>query len=251
MIALLAIGTEITTGQILNKNAQWLSTELLKLGLNVNYQLSVPDSEELIIKALDFLEPQSEIIIITGGLGPTSDDFTRKVLAQKYQKPLQWNESNWERVQSKLQSRGVQIRPLHRQQCEFPEGATILSNSMGVADGFRIDLSANLKVYALPGPPKELASIWENHLHGELQALVPESLKWVQKIWTVQGLPESEVASKVEVALGQDAAHALYRIHSPCVDVKLYFQNKDADFFKSLGDKIENALRPFLIKGDS
>lgn len=248
MVALLSIGTEITTGQILNRNAQWLSTELLSLGLNVNYQMSVPDSKDLIQKALDFLTPQSRIIVITGGLGPTSDDFTRNILAEIFNQPLEWNEPNWQKVQGKLQRKGVQVRPLHRQQCEFPQGALIYDNNQGIADGFRMTLADGVQIYALPGPPKELAALWESHLKEELGKLSPEPLQWTQKIWTVQGLPESEVASKIAEALGEDARHALYRIHSPNVDVKLYFQKKDSVFFTELGEKIEKALEKNLIK---
>ena len=201
MIALLSIGTEITTGQILNKNAQWLSIELMKLGLSCSYQIAVPDDVATIEATLQFLEDKVSILIITGGLGPTADDFTRKVLAGYFRRPLEWNEENWQKVQTKLQGRGVQIRALHRQQCEFPEGAEILSNAVGIADGFCFK-TPKLEIYALPGPPRELADIWEHHLREKLEQKVPESLRWVQVIWTTTGHPESEVAAKINDSLG-------------------------------------------------
>lgn len=246
MISLLAIGTELTTGQILNKNAQWLSIELMKLGIGVSYQLAVPDHTQLIQDALHFLEKHSKVIIITGGLGPTADDFTRIVLAKTYGLQLQWNEENWQKVQAKLNSKGVQIRSIHRQQCEYPEGAEILDNSAGVADGFTFS-NAKVQIYALPGPPKEIAAIWDSHLQHHLKDFTPLSLRWTQSIWTVTGLPESEVAEKVNNALGDAGAQVLYRVHSPHVDVKLLYQEKDSAENKILGQKIHSALAPWLI----
>lgn len=247
MIALLSIGTEITTGQILNRNAQWLSVELLKLGLSVSYQMTVPDDKELIKSALHFLEPYASVILITGGLGPTADDFTRNVLAETYQRPLVWDEKNWEKVQSKLNAKGVQIRTLHRQQCEYPTGSELLANSMGIADGFKIKVSEALVIYALPGPPKELAALWEDHIRDQLSDHVSEDLRWIQQIWTTTGLPESEVAARINEALGERAQQVLYRVHSPCVDVKLLFQRKDFEANKILGDQIQKALGPWLM----
>lgn len=246
MVAILSIGTELTTGQILNKNAQWLSIELLKLGLPVTYQITVPDDVKAIRDTLDFLETRTSILLVTGGLGPTADDFTRKVLADHYAAPLVWHEDNWQKVQSKLQGRGVQIRPLHRQQCEYPTGAEILANSVGIADGFRMK-TPRLEIYALPGPPKELADIWEQHIRLRLESLVPEPLQWTQSIWTTTGVPESEVAARVNEALGEAAAQVAYRVHSPCVDVKLLYQKKDSDYYQKLGQQIETALKPWLL----
>lgn len=246
MVALLAIGTELTTGQILNKNAQWLSIELMKLGLAASVQITVPDDVELIREALQFVGKHASILLVTGGLGPTADDFTRKVLADYYGRPLQWNEENWQKVRAKLQTRGVQIRDLHRQQCEYPQGAEILANGVGIADGFVLT-TTSIEVYALPGPPKELADIWENHIRARLEKQVPEHLQWVQSIWTTTGLPESEVAARVNEALGDVATQVLYRVHSPCVDVKLLYQKKDANYYQGLGQQIAAALGPWLL----
>lgn len=270
MVALLSIGTELTTGQILNKNAQWLSIELLKLGMGVSCQITVPDDVRMINEALAFLEKQAAfetqsapenitaaaaapassptpgIVLITGGLGPTADDFTRNVLADTYAAPLEWNEENWQKVQAKLNGRGVQIRSVHRQQCEYPRGAEILPNSVGIADGFLLKTKL-LEIYALPGPPKELADLWENQVRPLLQERIPLPLRWTQSIWTTSGLPESEVATRVNEALGEAGAQVLYRVHSPCVDVKLLFQQKDAPTYQELGEKIARALAPWLI----
>jgi len=253
MVGILAVGTEITTGQILNTNTQWLSSELLELGIKTTYQIAVPDQTDEIKAALKFLQNHCSILIVTGGLGPTADDFTRKILAETYARPLLWNEDNWNKVQAKLNSKGVRIRPIHRQQCEFPEGSTILSNEAGIADGFMFQISHSnnvtinpTEIYALPGPPKELLSIWQNHIRDRLSALVPDSQKWVQKLWTTKGLPESEVASLVNDALGEAGVNVLYRAYTPFIDVKLLYMKKDAKTNETLGLKISQILGPWL-----
>lgn len=249
MVAILSIGTELTTGQILNRNTQWLSIELLKLGISVPLQITVPDDTNLIRDSLKFMEKYASVIFVTGGLGPTADDFTRKVLADTFEKPLVWHEDNWQKIQAKLNSKGVQVRELHKQQCEFPQGAEILTNTAGIADGFTFKTDHS-EIYALPGPPKELANIWENHIRNRLEKSVPEHLKWTQSIWTTTDLPESEVATKVNEALGAEASQVLYRVHSPCVDVKLLFQNKDSEYYHRLGQQIKKALELWLVPND-
>jgi len=283
MIGILAIGTEITTGQILNTNSQWLSIELLALGIQTSYQIAVPDSPHEIKEALHFLENRASIIIVTGGLGPTADDFTRKVLAEKYQLPLVWNEENWVRVQAKLNAKGVQIRTIHRQQCEFPQDCTILLNNAGVADGFTFKIprskasasnilspsnipsqfhssspshsqsqemaqSQEIEIFVLPGPPKEIVNIWQNGVRDQLNKIIPESQKWIQKQWTTKGLPESEVATLINEALGEASLKVLYRAHTPFIDVKLLFQKKEEEINESHGQKITQALGPWLYE---
>jgi molybdopterin-biosynthesis enzyme MoeA-like protein len=221
----------------------------MQLGLNVSFHITVPDDVILIQDSLLFLETRVRIVLVTGGLGPTVDDFTRKVLADTYHRPLVWNEENWQKVQSKLQSRGVQIRSLHRQQCEYPQGSETLANGVGIADGFAFKTD-HFWVYALPGPPKELENIWTHHLRSRLESFVPEELRWIQSIWTVTGLPESEVAAKINQALGEHAVRVLYRVHSPFVDVKLLYQKQQEAFHLQLGQTIAETLGPWLKKNE-
>jgi molybdenum cofactor synthesis domain-containing protein len=249
MVAILSIGTELTTGQILNKNVQWLSGELLKLGVGVSFQITVPDNAKRIEEALGFLQNKAKVILTTGGLGPTADDFTRKILAAKFQLPLIWDEGNWLKVQAKLNSKKVPIREIHRQQCFYPRGAELLDNAVGVADGFLIE-SESVQIIALPGPPNEIADIWDSQLRLRLNDLAPKPLRWAQRIWTTSGLPESDVASKVNEALAEDALQVLYRVHSPYVDVKLLFQYKDSKYYEGLGLQIQKTLNQWLVTGE-
>ena len=134
MIAsILSIGTELTTGQILNKNSTWLSQKLQPFGIKVAMHLTIPDDRPLILQSLNYLSSNSELIFITGGLGPTSDDFTRDLISEWSQKKMIFDQVSWLQIQERLSSRGFVVRDIQKQQCYFPDGAKILINSAGVS----------------------------------------------------------------------------------------------------------------------
>ena len=136
--SVLAIGTELTNGQILNKNAATISQKLKTFGLQTELHLTVPDNHKLMLESMRYLEAQSDLIFITGGLGPTSDDFTRDVVSTWVGKPLQFDENSWNQIVQRLTVRGLQVREIQRQQCFFPEGSEILQNKEGTANAFRL-----------------------------------------------------------------------------------------------------------------
>lgn len=251
MIGILSIGTEITTGQILNSNTQWLSQELLKLGFSVTHHLTVPDDHKLIFESLQFLGARCPMIFVTGGLGPTADDFTRNVLADFVNTPLEWNSLNWESIVSKLNSKNVQIREIHKNQAFFPKNALILANGAGTADGFyfKTQTPENIEFFVLPGPPKELQNIFSNKIIPMLSDRIPEDQKWIQKIWMTQNLPESDVASKVDEVLSLEESNLVgYRAHKPFVEVKLLYQKCDEPRYSTIATKIESALAQWIVQ---
>ena len=133
---ILAIGNEVVEGQITNRNASWLATELDKLNISTRYHLACVDSLSEIKDSLDFLTQKCNLIIIRGGLGPTIDDCTTQGLAQWLQVPLEVNEEEWKEIHAKLTSRQLTIRDGHKNQARFPKGAKALKNQSGVAPGF-------------------------------------------------------------------------------------------------------------------
>lgn len=141
--SLIAVGTELTTGQIFNKNGSWLSQRLKNLGVEVTCHLVVPDDKAEMLRAMDFCS-NSDLVFVTGGLGPTSDDFTRDVIAEKAKAKLIFDESSWKHVTDRLTSRGYTVKEIQRQQCFFPEGSTILQNSQGTANGFLLKLAKQM-----------------------------------------------------------------------------------------------------------
>jgi len=221
-ISVLGVGSELTSGQILNRNASWLSQKCSEMGLTTAVHLVVPDDRELIGQALDFCLQHSDLLFVTGGLGPTSDDFTREVLAQWCGKKLIWHEPSWQHIHDRLTPRGIEVRDIQKQQCYFPEGAQVLNNQMGTANGFCLQ-HQDKQVFVLPGPPKEIECLWQDHLEQILIGFAAKVDPLVTLSWDTIGCPESEIAELAEQALAGCAFERGYRVHLPYVEFKVSF----------------------------
>src|SRR6185312_1777937 len=119
--SILSIGTELTSGQILNSNAQWIAARLKDFGVLNSLQLTVPDERDQMLRGLEYCAQDIDVIFITGGLGPTTDDFTRLIIAEWSGKKLLWNEESWQHIVQRLSSRGRDIKDIQKQQAYFPE----------------------------------------------------------------------------------------------------------------------------------
>ena len=254
---ILGVGTELTTGQIVNKNGAAISEMLLPYGVITSAHLVVPDDRKLILDTLEFAAANSDLIFITGGLGPTSDDFTRDLISEWAKKPLIFDENSWQHVQQRLTSRGFTVKDLQRQQCYFPETAKILKNSNGTANGFQITVQTTYgrkEVFALPGPPREIESIWADYIHHWLTANTQNIDKKITKSWDTMGQGESDVAVTVEdiikqFGLGLDLEIG-YRVHLPYVEVKITYVQSLESKVQTVLQKINQALNPITVLRD-
>lgn len=227
---ILGIGTELTTGQITNKNGSWISKQLVDYGVVTTAQIVVPDDKKLIIEALNYCACSSQIIFITGGLGPTSDDFTRDLISEWTKTKMVFDETSWQHVQDRLLTRGFDVKEMQKQQCYFPENSRILNNSQGTANGFylkHVKDSFIFHLFVLPGPPREIESLWKDHIDQWLKENTRNLDKIITKSWDTIGVGESDVAALVETALkGKTDSLPLqigYRVHLPYVEVKLSY----------------------------
>ena len=155
-----AIGDELTTGQRLDTNSQWLSVELGLLGIPVKFHTTVCDTLEDGIEAFRIAAARSDLVVATGGLGPTADDLTRDVLAAVAAAPLEMSVAALADIESRFAKRGVGMAESNRRQAMFPRGSRIIPNPDGTAPG--IDLLLRLgnsstshtsRIIALPGVP--------------------------------------------------------------------------------------------------
>lgn len=253
-VSILSIGTELTTGQIINRNSTWIATQLKREGLDSTLHITVPDDTPTILKSLNHCADLTDLIFITGGLGPTSDDFTRDVIAEWTGKKLTFDEKSWEQIQQILSARGVDVKAIQKQQCYFPEGAQILKNSKGTANGFSLDhkiQTKNIKLFVLPGPPLEIEAIWNDHIRDWLEKATVYVEKVTTHAWDTLGQPESEVATLAESALAgmkKDFPITMgYRVHLPYIEVKMTYPTS-ADFTAKLyKDKVDQALAPITV----
>lgn len=217
--SVLAVGTELVIGQTHNKNAAWISQQLRAVGLLTSVHLTVPDERPLILKGLEFCASQSEIIFVTGGLGPTSDDFTRDLISEWAGLSLQFDLSSWQRVQEIMTQKGLPIQEFQKQQCYFPQGAKIHINLSGTANGFQLR-AHNKELWALPGPPREIESLWNSAIGAWIQTISETVDRQQTWSWNTSGYGESQVMQKTELALQgwREAGIPMeigYRVHGP------------------------------------
>lgn len=248
-ISILGIGTELTTGQINNKNAQNISIKMKQLGLPTSVHVVVPDDRELILGALDYCSKNSDLIFVTGGLGPTSDDFTRTVIAEFLNQPLEWHEESWFHVKDLLESREVPVREIQKQQCYFPSGSTVLKNNKGTANAFYIE-SGDKILIVLPGPPSEIEAIWQDHLEVKLQDLTKDLDPVVTKAWDLLGIGESEIANLVTDILQSFPGEVSYRVHLPYVELKLSYSLSKQDNLQKYLLEVDAILSDYVAAKD-
>lgn len=247
--AILGIGTELTDGQIVNKNAVWISKRLKALGLTTAAHLVVPDEHDLMMDGIEFCAGRADIIFITGGLGPTTDDFTRDVVAEWAGKSLHFDPASWEHLTNRLTSRGYTVKEIQRQQCFFPEGAKVLVNREGTANAFYLEVQGK-KVFVLPGPPREIEAVWEDSISSWLDKETEHLDPFITRIWDTLGLGESDVATIVEDVLkGVDVLKG-YRVHLPYVEVKLSFHRSLESKMQKVVDQLTEALASVTICRD-
>ena len=243
---LITIGTEITDGEILNTNAQWLSTELTNFGFNLAWQLSVPDDKVSISKAFKKAQNEVQHIFITGGLGPTSDDITRQCLANHLGCKLELNTEIQYALQSKLSKRNIAFRDGHLNQCYFPSDSAILDNPVGTAQGFYYQ-DGTRHYWVLPGPPIELQSVWRNSMLTRLKEFNFEK-PYELHVWRCMGKGESEISHAVETILKDLNWKVGFRASYPYVIVKVWEPIDRRPKSKEKITAIDRALKPSLVK---
>lgn len=194
---IICVGTELLLGDILNSNAQYLAQQLAKLGIPHYYQTVVGDNSERLKQVIEIATQRAQILIFTGGLGPTPDDLTCETIAAFFNSPLVERPEVIEEITRKYAQRGRIMTPSNRKQALIPQGAEILPNPTGTAPGIIWQPRTDLTILTFPGVPSEMQRMWE-------VTAVPylKSLGWGQEIiysrmlrfW---GISESALAEKV------------------------------------------------------
>jgi nicotinamide-nucleotide amidase len=245
----LAIGTELTSGQITNRNAAWISKQLEARGIPVSWHLAVPDDRKLMLEAMKLAQKQGSLVFITGGLGPTTDDFTREVVAEWWGSALEWHQPSWERIVERLKRRGLSAPESNKQQAFFPVGARVLQNREGTADGFLLE-RPELSVVVLPGPPREIDAVWQDHVSGWLNEKYGQFTPIQPLKWQVLGRSESELGEWVEEIVKDTGLITGYRATPPYVEVKIWIPRgramEDPVISRAL-DALDRKLEPWTI----
>ncbi|MCO5230240.1 MAG: competence/damage-inducible protein A [Chitinophagales bacterium] len=157
---IISIGDELLIGNTLNTNSFWLGNELTQLGINIHAHWTIPDTKEAIKSNIKSAQEIAQIILITGGLGPTNDDLTVEAIAEYYNEPLVFHESVWNNIQ---QMYAIRNRPAHegsKKMAYLPQSAIVIPNSMGTAPG-SIYLSEKNIIVSMPGVPYEMKAMMQ------------------------------------------------------------------------------------------
>jgi len=224
ILEIINTGSELLLGNTVNTHLSYLGQELFPLGFRVARQVTVPDGED-IRTALSESLGRAGIILVTGGLGPTTDDVTREITADLLGLPLVEDAAAWDAILQRFARRGLEVTPRNRRQAQVPLGATVLPNPNGTAPGLYLkttgqDGSAR-HLFLLPGPPRELRPMFHNHVAPILRELAPGGTAIQSRRWLVIGVGESKVESLVgEALLAVPGLELGYCARSGCVEVR-------------------------------
>ena len=194
-VELISVGTEILLGNIVNTNAAWLAGQCAALGLSCYYQSVVGDNQERLRETLKTALERSDAVILSGGLGPTTDDLTKETAAEAMGMPLVEDPRSLERIEEYFRARGLEMTENNKKQALVPAGAVVLDNDNGTAPGLILE-KGEKRVILLPGPPNELIPMFEERVRPYLQRLEPGIL--YSRTVKICGMGESKVASIVQ-----------------------------------------------------
>ena len=193
---IITIGDEILIGQIVDTNSAWIAEQFNLHGVEIHQITSVHDDKEHIKNAIQEAEKNVDLVLLTGGLGPTKDDITKNVLAEYFNTKLVLHEPTLEHIRERFKRRNIDLNKLNREQALVPETCTVLPNKAGTAPGLWFDKNDTI-VVSIPGVPFEMQYLVENEILPRLKKNGKTKAIYHRTVQT-QGLPESMLAEKIE-----------------------------------------------------
>ncbi|CEP80164.1 competence/damage-inducible protein A [Paraclostridium sordellii] len=243
---IITVGTEILLGDIVNTNSQFLAKELASLGLDVYYQSTVGDNESRLMDTLNESLDRSDIIITTGGLGPTNDDITKEVAAKCFNQDLVFYDYIWKDIKQYFEKIGVEPTENNKKQAYFPRDCIILNNSNGTAPG-AILKKENKMIIVLPGPPKEMIPMFNNELKKHLENLT--DYKLISKTLRFFGIGESELEDKlIDIINNQTNPTIAPYAKEGEVTLRITAKSYTKDEADNLIDEVENKIKTVVGK---
>ena len=194
---ILCVGSELLLGNITNGNARWIAEQLAALGIAHHRQQVVGDNRERLIAAVREAAGRCQLLITTGGLGPTPDDLTTEAIAAAFDTPLAERPEVWADIQAKLAARGRPVTPTLRRQAQLPLGAELLPNATGSAPGMIWSPQAGFTVITFPGVPSEMRAMWTATAAPWLQRSGLAEGVFASRMLRFWGVAESSLAEQV------------------------------------------------------
>jgi competence/damage-inducible protein CinA-like protein len=197
---IIATGTELLSGGVLDTNSLFLSEELMLLGIETAFRTAVGDHEKDMEEAVRRAVDRVEVVIVSGGIGPTEDDITRKVIAKMAKKRLVLNEDAHKAIHAKLAGRDKEVLVANDRQALIPAGARLLRNPAGIAPGFFLD-EENVFIAALPGVPGEMRAMFREELRPVLEERFKGRVFMARRVLHTSSMSESKINQSIQEVL--------------------------------------------------
>ena len=241
---IITVGTEILLGDILNTNTHYLSNELANMGIDVYYQITVGDNEQRLLSQLKESFKRSDLVILTGGLGPTEDDITKEVCAKYFDMEMEFHESSWDKIIEIHNKMNRKPTENNRKQAYFPKGSLILPNKYGTAPGCIMEKDKKT-IIVMPGPPKEMKAMFDNYVKLFLLKDNKNILK--SKVLRIIGMGESKIENDLLDLIDKqiNPTIATYAKDGECT-VRITAKGKNEKEVESLIEPISNEIKSRL-----
>jgi nicotinamide-nucleotide amidase len=243
-VEILNTGTELLFGSVINTHLAFLAQQLFPIGLRVQRQSTIPDGDS-IRDAITESATRSDVILVTGGLGPTTDDITREIVSELTSRPLQYDDSIFQKISERFKRRGLRLTDRTARQAYVPEGAAVIPNDHGTAPGLHIPARDGIPhLFLLPGPPRELRPMFDTYVLPILRSLAgTHDLQ--ARIFRTTGLGESQVERMVgERLLAIPELELGYCARMGEVDVRVIGPQSAVEAANEL---IQVELRPYIV----
>ncbi len=235
-------GTEILLGQIVDTNAAWIAQHLNAIGINLYYKSTVGDNVARLQQVLETAMARSDVVIVTGGLGPTADDITREAIASAVREPLVLDQPTVEKLRERFSNWGTRMTANNQQQALIPQQAAIVPNPVGTAPGFRIRQNG-CTLFALPGVPREMKRMMEDHVLPYLRAQTKgQGVIRTRTLRTV-GIGESSIDHEIRDLMASTNPTVGLAAHTGQADVRLTARSLTAPEAEAMLDAMEASVR--------
>ena len=243
---ILAVGEELLAPGRVETNSLYLTEKLAAVGVPVGFRGIVGDEEGRIAAAIRHALERSELVLVSGGLGPTADDRTRDAACRALGISMRLDEEILEGLRKRFAKRGIEMPEVNRRQAMVPEGATVLENRRGTAPGLFIETLQGRILVLLPGPPRELEPMFDEQVRPRLRGVAGDVFYRTRKLW-VAGLPESSVEQKI-VSTYQAYENPLTTILAAPgqVEIRLTARERSAAAADALNEELAAKLRAIL-----
>lgn len=242
-VAFLATGTELVAGEVLNTNGAKMAEQIADTGICVYEHIVITDDERDITHALEELMGKYRVVIVSGGLGPTSDDRTRYAVAAATKHELVFHEGIWQELVARLNALNLEIPENNRQQAMLPKGAEVFANMRGTAAGVQI-ACGECDVFMLPGPPNECLPMFDKYVVNRVKDLCESRWKFHRR-WLLLGVSEGAIASQCDPLLDEPDVEIGYRVEYPYLTVKLFATQKSSG--EKIAKRLESILGPLSV----